>query len=165
MPLYTAGQRIRGNEINSLPQTYFCTTDQVASSTAFINAAGLAFTAEINSRYLVECFLFYRAGLGNDLKLQWTFPAGATGRWAADGIDSGAAGGAVGSVNRQSLLMQTPGVHAFNGDNGVDVFAKPALMFVTAGTSGTVQLQFAQLVAGGTTTIWAGSLLRVTKMA
>lgn len=165
MPLYAAGQRIRGSEINALPQTYFCANDQISTTTTMINAVGLAFTADVSARYLVECFLFYRAGLGNDLKLQWTFPTGASGRWGADGIDTGASTGAVGSVNRQALLMQTPGVHAFNGDNGVDVFAKPALMFVTGASPGVAQLQFAQLAAGGNTTIWAGSCLRVSRLA
>jgi len=165
MPLYAAGQRIRGSEINALPQVYYTTADltsTVAFTTAYINATGLAFAAEVNARYLAELFLFYRAPMGNDIMCAWTYPSGTTGWFGADGIESGSGGGAVGQVNRQALTVN--GAHAFNGDNGVDVLAKIATSFVIGGTPGTVQFKFAQLVAGGSTILRSGSAMRVSRM-
>ena len=167
MPLYAAGQRIRGSEINALPQLYRTTGDQSTTSATFINCVGLAFAGEVNAAYLIECFLFYKAKLTADIKCQWTFPAGAAGWWAADGIDSGQSGGSSGTLTRQSLLFATPGVHAFNGGDSIDVFAKPAATIAIATTPGTVQLQYAQLTADGAnpTTVRAGSCIRVSRLA
>jgi hypothetical protein len=168
MPQYTAGQRIRGSEINALPQLYFVAADLVKNnSNTFSDATGLAFAAEANGRYLVECFLAYQSDATRDIKFQWTSPAGTTGWWAADGINAGDAGGAVGQVNRQTLAA-VGGIHGFNGENGagINVNAKPVAMFLIGGTAGTVQLQWAQLTAGAfNSTLLAGSCIRVSKMA
>ena len=166
MPLYTAGQRIRGSEINALPQMYYTTADltsTVAFTTSYVNATGLSFAAEVNARYLAEVVLFYNAPAGSDIMCAWTVPAGTTGRFGADGVESGSGGGAVGQVNRQALAVN--GAHAFNGDNGVDVLAKIATSFVIGGTPGTVQFKFAQLTAGGSTVLRSGSCMRVSRLA
>jgi len=175
MPLYAAGQRIRGSEINALPQLYRTNGDQSKTDANFSNAVGLAFQGEVSAWYLIECFLFYKAQANRDIKLQWTFPAGTAGWWAADGITADQAssggppnvGGSVGAINRQSLLFHTPGVHGFNGGDGIDVFAKPAATIQIATIPGTVQLQYAQLTADGAnpTTIRAGSCIRVSRIA
>jgi hypothetical protein len=167
MVLYAAGQVIRANEINSLPQLYFVATDVVKNNSAtFSDVTGLAFPADANSRYLVECFIAYQSDSTRDIKLQWTYPAGATAWFGADGVEAGSGAGATGGVNRQTLTAA--GIHGFNGENaaGVDVNAKPVAMFITAGVAGTIQLQFAQLTAGPfNTTVRNGSCIRVTKMA
>jgi hypothetical protein len=166
MPLYTAGQRIRGSEINALPQVYCMTADLTSTvifTTAYVNATGLAFAAEANARYLVELFLHYNAPAARDIMCAWTYPAGATGRWGADGIESGSGGGAVGQVNRQSLAEN--GAHAFNGSDAIDVFAAPVTSWLIGTTPGTVQFKFAQLSAGGSTILKAGSAMRVSRMA
>jgi len=165
MPLYTAGQRIRGSEINALPQTYRVTTDQSNNTVSLINCAGLAFTGEVNAAYLVECFLFYSAKMATDIAVQWTCPSGASGFWGASGTESGSGSGAVGQVNRQGLPIPT-GLHAFNGDDGVAaVYADPvASIFLT--NAGTVQLQFRQLTVNtpNPTIIRAGSAIRVSRL-
>lgn len=165
MVLYAAGQVIRANEINALPQIYFVAADIVKNnSNVFSDVTGLAFPADANSRYLVECFIFYRTPAARDIKLTWTFPAGTLGSWGADGIEIGAAN-SVGQVNRQTV-PPSGGIHAFNGDDGLDVNAKPTATFLTAGTAGTIQLQWAQFSAGASdSTIRNGSCIRVTKMA
>jgi hypothetical protein len=166
MPLYTAGQRIRGSEINALPQVYCMTADLtsiVAFTTAYVNATGLAFAAEANARYLVELFLHYNAPNARDIMIAWTYPPGATGRFGADGIESGAgAGGAVGAMNRQSLAEN--GAHAFNGGDAIDAFAAPVTSWLIGTQPGTVQFKFAQLSAGGSTILKAGSAMRVSRM-
>ena len=82
MPLYAAGQRIRGSEINALPALYRVSTPQgtgAAGSTALRDIAGLAFSAEINGLYLVECFLAYHATAGRGYQVR----VGGTGRHGA----------------------------------------------------------------------------------
>jgi hypothetical protein len=184
MPLYAAGQKIRGSEINALPQLYRTVTDQSAADATPRDAVGLGFQGEINAWYLIECFLFYKAmgaaaGGSGDIRVQWRFPSGVTGWWGADGINAGDPGGSVGQVNRQSILFRDlatsiAGVHGFNGGDatvqstppGVDVFAKPAATIQIAATPGTVQLQFGQLSANATATILrAGSCIRVSRLA
>ena len=63
MPLYAAGQRIRGSEINALPALYRTTGDQQNNTASYVNATGLAFAGEVNAWYLIECFLFYKAAM------------------------------------------------------------------------------------------------------
>lgn len=171
MPLYTAGQRIRGSEINALPQLYRVGTDQSNNTANYVNCTGLSFQAEVSAWYLIECFLFYMAHSAADMLCRWQFPAGATGWWAADGIEAGQSTPipSVGSVNRQSTAFQTPGEHGFAGSSGAptDTFAKPAATIQIGSTSGTVQLQYRQFTvnSGNPTIIRAGSALRVSRLA
>jgi hypothetical protein len=162
LTLYTAGQKIRASELNQLPQLYYLNSDLARTTSAsYASVTGLSFAVDISSRYLAECFLFYNAPTAAGIKVQWTFPAATTASWGADGVTFGAAS-SVGSVNRQSL--GAAGEHAFSGETGIDVFAKPTAVFLTSTTAGTIQLQFKQQATSGTTTLRAGSCLRVTKL-
>lgn len=165
MAQYVAGQRIRASELNRLPQMYYVNTSVIKNnSIAFTNVTGLAFSAEANSRYFVECFLFYNTAAARDIRFQWAFPVGTTGWFGASGTESSSAN-SVGLGNRQSLPVETPGVHAFAGDSTIDSWADPAATILTGVTPGSVQLQFAQLSVGATDTIVrAGSTIRVTKL-
>lgn len=171
MPLYAAGQRIRGSEINALPQVYRTAADQSKIDATYSSAVGLSFPGEVNAWYLVECFLFYHAAMGVDIVFKWAAtPAGIAGWWGADGIESGSTvGSGVGQVNRQSVIL--PGAeHAFNGWDGGgndDVFAAPVATMQLAATAGTVQLQYRQRVANGGSpaTLRAGSCIRVSRIA
>ena len=165
MPLYAAGQKIRGSEINALPQVYHTVTDQastVAWTSAYVNAVGLAFAAEASARYLAELFLFYNAPTARDIMCIWSYPAGASGSWGADGLEAGAGTGSVGQVNRQSLPPNQP--HAFAGSDTQDTCAFPVASFLIGATPGTVQFRFAQLSAGGSTILRAGSCMRVSRL-
>jgi hypothetical protein len=172
MPLYVAGQRIRGNEINALPALYRTVTDQTKIDANYSNANGLAFQGEINAWYLVECFLFYHAKATVDIVFKWAAsPAGLTGWWGADGIETGSTvGSGVGMVNRQSVII--PGAeHAFNGWDSAnatdDVFANPVATMQLSTTPGTVQLQYRQRQADGANPIAlrGGSAIRVSRLA
>lgn len=165
MPLYAAGQKIRGNEINALPQVYYVANDLTSTvifTTAYVNATGLSFAADANARYLAELFLFYNAPSNRDIMCAWNYPVGSTARFGADGIESGSGTGSVGSVNRQSLAID--GAHAFNGGDSIDAFAGPVTSFLIGSTPGTVQFKFAQLSAGGSTILRSGSAMRVSRL-
>lgn len=180
MPLYAAGQRIRGSEINALPALYRVSTPQgtgAAGSTALRDIAGLAFSAEANGLYLVECFLAYHATEAGDIKFAWVVPPNTvqgdspvyTGSWwTAQGIDPIGMAGVAGTPGlldvALNLTLTAP--HARSGDNSVPVLACP-VAFIQLGTSaGTVKLQFAQQnLAAHDTTIRVGSCMRVSRLA
>lgn len=166
MPLYTAGQKIRASELNALPQTYFMASDlnsTVAYTTAYVNATGLSFAADANAKYLAELTIYYMAPTARDIIVAWTVPVGTTGWFGANGIDSGSGAGGVGSDNRQALDPAT-GVHAFGGSDGITLNATPHAYLSIGANAGTVQFKFAQLSAGSTTTLRAGSCMRVTRL-
>lgn len=165
MPLYAAGQKIRGSEINALPQTYYTSTAHTATviwSTTTVNVVGMSFAAEANARYLVELFLFYSAPVANDIVFVWSLPSGTGGWWAADGIEAAQAGVGPGLVNRWAVAVTDP--HAFNGGGGTNGNATPFASFLIGATSGTVQLKMGQLTTGGSSILHAGSCMRVTRM-
>jgi len=174
MVLYTAGQRIRGSEINSLPQLYRVTTPQICNnSTTLRDVAGLAFAADANAAYLVECFLAYHATTGGDIKFAFA-PAGLfvqgdspvyTGSWwAAQGIDPNAAGARGDFDARIKATLTTSWERA--GDNADPVLACPVAFVQIGAAAGTVRLQFAQQnLAVHDTTIRVGSCMRVSRLA
>jgi hypothetical protein len=163
MVQYTAGQRIRGSEINALPQLYRVTTDQTNSTASFADVVGLAFTGEVSGLYLVECFLIYKSPAARDIRFQWVVPSGTTGWWAANGNEAGSS--TVGQTNRQTLAIQTPGVHAFAGDDALESNVTPWAYVALGGVAGTVKLQQSQLSAGtGPTLVRAGSSIRVSRL-
>lgn len=174
MPLYAAGQRIRGSEINALPALYRVSTPQICNNSAVLrDVAGLAFSAEVNGLYLVECFLAYHALQSGDIKFAWVVPAGTvqgdspiyTGSWwTAQGIDPASSTGTPGSLDA-ALNLTLTGSHARSGDDAVPVLACPVAFVQLGATAGTVKLQFAQQSAVvHDTTIRAGSCMRVSRL-
>ena len=164
MPLYLAGQKIRGSEINSLPQTYFVQSDQIINSnTNLIACVGLSFAAEANVRYFVECLLGYLSTAAADIKLGFAGPAGMTGWWTANGLNTGAAAG-VGNLDAV-VVENYVALHARAGADPSPVLATPAAYMKLAAALGTVQLMFAQNSAVNfNTKILAGSVMRVTRL-
>jgi hypothetical protein len=175
MVQYAAGQIIRANEINSLPQMYKVTTPQICNnSTAQRDITGLAFQADANASYLVECFLAYHATEAGDIKFAWTVPAGAAGGdspiytgswWGVLGVEPGQAGGTPGLLDAAVKSIITD-FHARSGDNSVPAIAIPVSYIQLGGTSGTCKLQFAQAAAAvHDTTIRVGSCMRVSRLS
>jgi hypothetical protein len=174
MPLYAAGQKIRGSEINALPQAYRVSAPQICNNSATLrDVAGLAFQGEINAWYLVECFLGAHVHPTGRIKLQWDVPAGAeagpggayTGSmWTVQGILSteNAAQGKLDST----LIANVEQPHVRSGDIDEALMLVPIAMIVMAGTPGTCKLQFAQsVVTVHDTVIRAGSCMRVSRLA
>jgi hypothetical protein len=175
MVQYTAGQRIRGSEINALPQMYRVTTPQICNnSTSLRDVTGLAFQAEVNGLYLVECFLAYHATEAGDIRFGWVVPSGTvqgdspvyTGSWwAMLGVEPGQSGGTPGALDA-AVLANLNTTHARSGDNSVPVFVMPIAFVQIGATAGTVKLQFSQQVtAVHDTTIRVGSCMRVSRLA
>jgi hypothetical protein len=174
MPLYTAGQRIRGSEINALPQLYRVTTPQICNNSATLrDVAGLAFTGDVNAAYLVECFLFCHVATTGNIKFVWSVPAGtlqadsptqyAGSIWAAQGIAL-AAGSGSGSLDSRASATLT-NAQARSGDAATAILIIPVAIIAIGATSGTVKLQYAQNSAVvHDTTVRANSCMRVSRL-
>lgn len=165
MPLYTAGSRIRGSEINALPQIYRTTTDQTCNnSTVLRNITGLAFQGEALCAYLVECFLTYVAKTTNDMKINVNAPAGLTGWWTGGSNDPAGAGRI---ASHDATVYYDPGFTDIRlaGDDAYTMFASPVAYFQQGATPGTLQFLFAQFSAvAHDTKVIKGSCLRVTRL-
>lgn len=166
MPLYVAGQKIRGSEINSLPQIYRTTADQICNnSTVLRNITGLAFQGEALVAYLVECFLMYHAKTANDMVININAPAGMTGWWTGGSNDPAAAGGRI--ADYDTTVLVDPGFTNMRlaGDDVWHMFARPVCYLQQGATVGTMQFMFAQYSAVvHDTVVKKGSALRVTRL-
>lgn len=174
MPLYTAGQRIRGNEINSLPQLYRVTAPQICNNSAALrDVIGLTFQGDVNAAYLCECFLACHAHETGDIKFGWSLPAGSLvndvptlyqGSWhAVLGVDSASSGGNPGILDAK--ISATPATAiAKSGDNTDPCLVLAIASIQVGANAGAVKLQFAQNSAfAHDTTIRQGSCMRVTR--
>ena len=166
MPLYTAGQRIRASELNTLPQTYYVDTDQIKNNSATpSNIAGLAFAAEAGVRYVIEGMMFCSSGIAPDIRFYWSVPAGTTGIWTTRGINL-AVNSRIG--NFDSGLVAIASSLPVSGDAGGGALGfsfGPSASIKIGSTAGTVQAQFSQDTANASDTkIFAGSFLRVHRI-
>lgn len=170
--VFNAGQKVRAQELNDLVLGVVMTADVTrTNSTTFANATGLVMPLAANATYGLDGWLHWTSPQAADIKLQYTFPAGATGQWAGIGprINEDPTGDTTprinyidfGSVPLTSFLQ-------FTGDDiGSPTFvsAMPRGYIVTT-NSGNLQLQFAQVTANASPTILRrGSWLRVTRLA
>ena len=173
MPLYAAGQKIRGNEINALPQTFRASVPTFSpTNTVLKDIAGLTFPGDANGWYMVECMIAYHASVAAKIKFGFGVPAdyvpgnGAAGTgswWTALGLANAATAG-VGDLD--AVVQDALGtVHNRAGSDSVPMFIQ-VVGFVQLGpTPGAVRLQFAQQTSNShNTTIRAGSAMRVTKL-
>jgi hypothetical protein len=165
--LYAAGQVIRANEINALPQLYYVAADVVKNnSTVLADITGLSFQGDAGGIYLVEGMVCFKSNATPGIKLAWSIPAGVTG-W-------GGMQGTAGPTNRVSdwnavaFLNDFTATFGLTGDDtswGAEI-CSPLAVATFGANAGTMQLRFAQNTAQvSDTRIFAGSCLRVTKMA
>lgn len=166
MATFVAGQKVRASELNALPQSVVCTSDQtVNNSTTLQNVTGISFSVDADTRYAVEVTVIYTSNPTADLKLGWSYPTGTTGYWASFGIttaDTNRIGPIDGGALSEASTLTVTGDSDFAG---VAVMARPAFTFLTSSTSGTVQLRFAQATANASNTvIKAGSYATLLKL-
>lgn len=176
MPLYAAGQRIRGSEINALPQLYRVASPQICNNSATLrDVVGLTFQGDVNGEYFCEAFLACHAHETGDIKFAWVLPSGSLvndvptlyqGSWhSALGVDSGSSGGNPGVLDAK--ISATPGTAiAKSGDNTDPVLIVEVAHLQIGVNAGAVKLQFAQNSAfAHDTTVRQGSVLRVSRLA
>lgn len=138
-----------------LPLTAYKSGDQsVVNSTTLVNDAALVVPVEANAVYKVELFIYYAGDSAADLKVNFTFPSGATSNGTRYlGLNT--------SLAIQYGEVVWGGALAFgaNGAGTIEV-AELAFTLATSATAGNLQLQIAQNTATATAiTVKAGSLL------
>jgi hypothetical protein len=173
MPLYAAGQKIRGNEINALPQTFRAAVPSFCpNSNTLRDITGLAFPGDANGWYTVEAILAYHASVAAKIRFAWALPgdyvpgngaAGTGSWWTALGLSNAATNGVgdLDAVINDSLTL----AHNRAGSDSVPMFMQVIAFVMMGPTAGSVRLQFSQQTSNShNTTIRAGSALRVTKL-
>jgi len=164
-PTWSVGQVLTAADVNSwfVPLAVAKTSDQsVTSSTTLVNDTALVLAVAANATYWMELYLNYEGGTANasDLKFGWTFPAGLTIRAQPLLVDPA---GATRILNTQ---IQTTVSNA--GTQGAGNLSSVGLRgnVTTSGTSGNLQLQWAQNTSNGTATIvHTGSLLVLQRIS
>lgn len=170
MPIdFPSGSRMTPERLARLvPIWTRATSDQtVTNSTTMVNDTVLRANVVAGAEYDVEAKIFYEAPVANDFKYAFTWPAGSVMPWGVIQLYSGSAAG-FGDVAPFVFGNPAPGDFFTAGGGGIGgqlmIVAKGTL--AVGSTSGVLQFQFAQQVAGaGTSAIRkAGSTLRLQRM-
>ena len=128
--------------------------------TGAANITGLSFSVEANSTFLVDCYYNVSCTGTGGIRFTQTTPAGATMDITYDGI----AGTANSSVKIRSAASGTLTATAIN--SGAITSSVIVRGFVRTGaTAGTLQMQFASNTNGQTSTIFANSWAKITRIA
>lgn len=127
--------------------------------TGAANITGLSFAVEANSTFLVDCYYYVSCSGTGGIRFTQTTPAGATMDITYDGI----AGTAISSVKIRSAASGSLTATAIN--SAAIVSAVIVRGFVRTGaTAGTLQMQFASNTNGQTSTIFANSWAKITRI-
>jgi len=147
--------------------------DETVTNSATVQSDNhLLFTASANAKYLVDIALFVSQdanAVGADFKFGFSMPASAS--WSGgDGLPDLTVGTtAAGDGNWTALLAASAATRAcgLDGNSGNITGLSFTVLIVTAGTAGTVTLQWAQntATAGVGTTVKANSWLRAERVA
>lgn len=150
--------------ISAKPRFIMKTSPENRTNSTYANDAQLSISVEANSVYLVRMLILITGTSGTgDFKMDFVIPAGA----GPGPSGTAAQGGGFYTYNTSDLLTlgdlnTTTGMFAGTAASvWRPIFAET--VFATAGTAGTLQLQWAQGTTSGTTTVGEGSYLEVWK--
>ena len=136
--------------------------ESVTSSTTLQNDDLLVLPVVAAGRYIVECYFTYTgaADPGGGLKMGWTGPSGSTMRWATYGTNQG-------TLTTYDVVSQALGGGRVVATNsGTEMSCHPYGVLNVGGTSGNLQLQWAQGTSNATPTILkAGSFVHARRIA
>jgi|SRR5215472_253264 len=164
-PTWVVGQVLTASDVNTwfVPLVAYKSADQsLTSNTTLQNDNALSVTVAANATYWFELYLNFEGGTtgSSDIKVGWTFPSGLTMRYQDIYADTGA-------VARLAVTDIQTSVIAVGSNGAGNLRAYSARGTVlTSGTSGTLQLQWAQNTSSGTATIvHAGSVLMLQRIS
>lgn len=120
------------------------TTDQSVSNTTFVDEDTLSLPVGTSQTWYIDWLLYYKAD-PNDIKLTITFPASTTCTWGAQAPD---VNGVMLSIAFQAAVPISSFFTFGGGGNSNTLIMRVTATIVTAGTAGTVKLQFAQNASG-----------------
>jgi hypothetical protein len=140
------------------------TADQsLSANTTLQNDAVLALPVAANEIWQVELFVLYFSPTAANFKWAWTFPAGAVVMSRVHGVTSA---GAVGFEEYTSATASGTARVLGSTAASAQQFQRFPLVYVGAGTAGTLQFQWAQNASDvGNTTVKANSTLWAVKLA
>lgn len=166
-PELLAGEILTAAKITARQtSTVWKTVDQsVTSSTTLVNDNILSFAVSANATYSVELVLAVTAATAGDIKIDWAVPTSSTGQRACIGAEVASTNG--GDTLARLTRSTDWTTDVTYGGGGVNDYRVTELgLLSTAGTSGTLQLRWAQGTSSGTATIVrAGSYLRIRRTA
>jgi hypothetical protein len=177
---FVAGQKVRAQELNDLVLGVYLSADVTTvnnggTNPSWVNATGLSIPLAANASYGLDGWLHWTSSQAADIQFRYTYPTGSTGYWAGVGPrlteKPTGSGPRVNYVDFGSVSLAAS--LSFSGDDEVAGFPPPPVyvsaiprgFIVTSGTSGNLQLRFAQATAQATQTILRrGCWLRVTRL-
>jgi hypothetical protein len=163
-PTYSVGQVLAAADCNTwfTPRSAGKSSAQnVTSSTTLVNDSALFVTVDANAQYFFHLYINYLGGTAgaSDLKWGFTFPSGATMRYAGNYLSTGL------TVQVGATHIQTDVVAAGTNGGGNNLAVDLHGTVFTSSTSGTLQLQWAQNTSSATsTTVGSGSALILTRI-
>jgi hypothetical protein len=127
------------------------TVQQTINDSVAFQTTTLTYAVGANEDWAFQIYLLYNSGSTPDLKLEWSgIPSGGTGNWSGIGYTAG------GAVDIQSHANLATDITA--GGQGAVYAIVLYGVYIGAGASGTLQLDFAQNTANASnTTIEVGS--------
>lgn len=156
--------------INALASpSVWMTNNQDFTTASLANVTELVRSVAVSTVYDVHCRLFVGGDDVNGLATAWTYPNSATFANGQHSVEDTAAGGASTAANlnaRGLALAASPSTTLFHrvpDTNLVMIILEGTLE--TAGTAGSLQLRASKHAntSGTATTLYAGSMLTVTK--
>jgi hypothetical protein len=155
VPTWSVGQVLSASDVNQwfVPVAAIKTADQsVTSSTTFVNDSELVVPLAATGTYQFQCYLNYEGANGGGtgagcLKWKWIVPAGTTLRYQS--IFQGTGTTAV--VHLTNIAGDIPNANSLGA--GTLMAASMVGSVVVSSTSGTMQLQWAQVTSNATSTI------------
>lgn len=135
----------------------------ITSNTTLADDSDLQLSVAANATYAMTSILKYEASTTGDISTQWVGPTGATAVGAVTALLSTATSDA----NLYVVGYALSDIHAAGGrGSGVPRAMQFVGTVTTAGTSGTMKLQWAQFASDSTATIlYAGSYLWLQRVA
>ncbi|MGW1801529.1 hypothetical protein ACWCQN_37840 [Streptomyces sp. NPDC001984] len=148
------------------------TADTPRATATLADDPHLSVTVEASAVYQVESTLFfYTTDEANaDLNLDWTVPAGATGRWAGFGQGTDALAG-VPTPNANAALMRTvsSAIDTARSYGALIDTANPLTVhtrhLLVTSSAGTFALSWARTAAAGTVTLLQNSYMTLQRIA
>jgi hypothetical protein len=142
LPVWTVGQVLSAADVNNwlVPLAAIKPTSQnVISSTTFVNDSDLVLPVAASASYIFDCWLDFTSVSGADLKVTWAVPSGSSLLYQALHNEGGATG-----LNNSQLIYADTNTLFCAGNGATQVAAGLHGSLVTAGTPGNLQLRWAQ---------------------
>lgn len=134
----------------------------ITNSTTLTNDNELFVNVDANSAYAVDAYIIYQTTDNADFNVGFSLPSGATFTWTPFGSDPAVNGN---SSTAMRFLTGQATYRTLGGGGGEVMAGTPRGTLITGANSGVVRFRFSQNSAQAvTTTVWAGSWLRLEKI-